>query len=35
MEYPKLEVTPAEHYVFDDIVVSVLAIERLRTNPFT
>ncbi|KAJ4485168.1 hypothetical protein C8R41DRAFT_442217 [Lentinula lateritia] len=32
IEYTKFEVTPAGHEVFDDILISALIIERLRTN---
>ncbi|KAJ7597508.1 hypothetical protein C8J56DRAFT_920252 [Mycena floridula] len=35
MDYPKLEVTPQGHDLFDDIIISGLLIERLRTTPFT
>ncbi|KIK70700.1 hypothetical protein GYMLUDRAFT_288107 [Collybiopsis luxurians FD-317 M1] len=32
VEYPKLEVTPKGHEVFEDVLISLLIIERLRTN---
>ncbi|KAF5368621.1 hypothetical protein D9758_002262 [Tetrapyrgos nigripes] len=32
-EYTKLEVTPQGHFVFEDILMSALIIERIRTNP--
>ncbi|KAF9074818.1 hypothetical protein BDP27DRAFT_85392 [Rhodocollybia butyracea] len=31
-EHPKLEVTPKGHEVFEDVLISLLIIERLRTN---
>ncbi|KAF9041738.1 hypothetical protein BDZ89DRAFT_1156369 [Hymenopellis radicata] len=33
VQYPKLEVTPTGHDYFDDILMSALIIERLRTDP--
>ncbi|KAJ4485825.1 hypothetical protein J3R30DRAFT_3401550 [Lentinula aciculospora] len=32
IEYTKLEVTPGGHEVFEDVLISALIIERLRTN---
>jgi len=32
VEYPKLEVTPKGHEYFEDVLISALIIERLRTN---
>ncbi|KAK7465391.1 para-aminobenzoate synthase, (PABA) [Stygiomarasmius scandens] len=32
-EYTKLEVAPLGHHMFEDILMSALIIERLRTNP--
>ncbi|KAF5388540.1 hypothetical protein D9757_004659 [Collybiopsis confluens] len=32
VEYPKLEVTPQGHDFFEDVLISLLIIERLRTN---
>ncbi|KAJ8084427.1 para-aminobenzoate synthase, (PABA) [Marasmius tenuissimus] len=32
-DFPKLEVTPDGHEVFEDILMSALIIERIRTNP--